>query len=136
MKKPTAKFLFTLTTGIVIGVAGTGVLNAQQSGVQRTLLLKNDLSVPGHEAIIGRAEIPAGLASGRHSHHGEEVGYVLAGEMTLEVDGKPPQTLKAGDAYFIEAGKIHNATTLGSAQAKVVAVYIVDKGKALAVPAP
>jgi hypothetical protein len=32
------------------------------------------------------------------------------------------------------AGTVHNATNNGSAQARVLATYIVEKGKALATP--
>lgn len=40
--------------------------------------------------------------------------------------------MKAGDTYAIEAGKIHDAKAIGDRPAKVLAVYIVEKGKPLA----
>lgn len=112
--------------------AGLGVSLAQQSGIKRTLLLKQDLSAEGREVVMATAEIAAGGAAGKHYHHGEEVGYVLEGETILEIDGQPPLTLKPGQSYSIPAGKAHDAKASASAPAKVLAVYIVEKGKPLA----
>jgi quercetin dioxygenase-like cupin family protein len=81
------------------------------------------------------AEIAAGGATGRHTHFGVEVGYVMEGTATLEVDGEAPRALKAGDSYTIPVGKVHNAKAEGGA-AKVLATYAVEKGKPLATPAP
>ena len=48
----------------------------------------------------------------------------------FEQAGKPPVTLKAGETFFVPAGTVHNATNKGSARARVLATYIVEKGKA------
>lgn len=104
------------------------------SPIKRTLLQKVDLG--DREEIMAIAEIAPGGAAGRHSHHGVETSYVLEGETMLEVDGEPPRLLKAGDSFSIPAGKIHDARTHGDKPVKVLAVYVVEKGKPLAVPAP
>ena len=62
--------------------------------------------------------------------------YVLAGALRLEVDGKPPVTLKAGDVFMVPAGRVHNATNTGPGSAKVLATYIVEKGKPIATAVP
>ena len=117
----------TLAGGLSVGLA-------QQSGIKRTLLLKQDISAEGREVIMATAEIAAGGAAGKHYHHGEEVGYVLEGETVLEIEGQPTLTLKPGQSYSIPAGKVHDAKASSSAPAKVLAVYIVEKGKPLAEP--
>jgi quercetin dioxygenase-like cupin family protein len=109
--------------------------HAQASGFQRTVLQRGDLSTAGHEAVMARAEFAPGAAVGRHTHPGEEVGYVLEGTISVEVQGKPASTLKAGDAFLIPAGTVHDARNVGTGPAKVVATYIVEKGKPLATPA-
>ena len=122
---------------VIVGVAligGLGVSLAQQAGIKRTLLLKQDLSVEGREVVMATAEIPAGGAAGKHYHHGEEVGYVLEGNGVLEVEGQPPLALKPGQSYSIPAGKVHDAKAAGEGSTKVLAVYIVAKGKPLAEP--
>lgn len=134
MQRKTIKTAVTLITGILIGAFAVGTLQAQQAGIKRNMLQKHELSAPGREAAMAHAEIPAGMEAGKHKHDGEELGYVQEGELVLEVEGKPAQTLKAGDSYFIEAGRAHNAKAVGSTPAKVLAIYIVEKGKPLATP--
>ena len=111
-------------------------LGAQQAALKRTVLQRGDLSTPGREAVTALVEIPPGVAAGRHTHPGEEVGYVLEGTLILEVEGKPAATLKAGDVFLIPAGTIHDAKGGGAATTKLVSTYIVEKGKPLATPVP
>jgi quercetin dioxygenase-like cupin family protein len=106
---------------------------AQAPGIKRTPLQKSD-SGPNQETIMGIAEISAGSAAGRHTHFGIEMGYVLDGTSILEIEGEAPKNLKAGDSYVIPAGKIHDAKA-GPGGAKVLATYVVEKGKPLATPA-
>jgi len=115
---------------VVVTVAAA----AQQPAFKRTELQRADLSAPGREVVQAIAEIPPGAAAGRHTHPGEEVGYVLEGTVLVEVDGKPAATLKAGQYFIIPAGTIHNATNNSKAGAKVLATYIVEKGKPVATP--
>ena len=103
---------------------------------KRTVLQQGDLSAPGREAVMALAEIQPNGASGRHTHPGEEIAYVLAGPVVLEMDGKPARTLQTGEAFLIPAGTIHNAKNAGTGLAKVVATYVIEKGKPVATPAP
>ena len=113
----------------VMGTLGVRAVIAQQAGFKRTVLQRGDTSTPGREAVMARAEIPPGVKVGRHTHPGEEVGYILEGTLMLEVEGKPPVTLRAGDVFFVEAGRPHDGTNEGTATTKVLATYIVEKGK-------
>ncbi len=108
---------------------------AQAPPIKRTLLQRTDVG-DNREAILGLAEIPPGGAAGRHTHPGVEFGYVVEGAASLEVDGEMPKLLKSGDSYTIPAGKIHDAKTVGDKPVKVLATYVVEKGKPLATPAP
>jgi len=117
------------------GVIGAGNADAQQSGFKRTVLQQGDLSMAGHESVTAVAEFQPGGTVGRHTHPGEEVGYILEGTIVLEQDGKPAVTLGPGKTFFIPAGTVHNATNRGTAPARVLANYIVEKGKPLATAA-
>ena len=103
---------------------------------KRTVLQQGDLSAPGREAVQALAEVQPGGASGRHTHPGEEIAYVLAGPLVLEIDGKPAKTLQTGDVFMIPAGTVHNARNTGKGVAKVVATYVIEKGKPVATPVP
>ena len=121
--------LVTLAAAIVAGVS------AQQPSFKRTTIQQGDLSIPGREAVTAVAEFQAGATVGKHTHPGEEVGYVLEGTILLEEAGKTPVTLKAGGTFLIPAGTVHNATNTGTGTARVLANYIVEKGKPLATAA-
>jgi quercetin dioxygenase-like cupin family protein len=113
-----------------------GALLGQNPGIQRTIVHKADVSVPGREAVIARVEIAPGARAGRHTHPGEEISYVAEGEGEILVEGQPAKKVKAGDGFVIPAGARHDAHNTGSAPLKLVAVYVVEKGKPLATPAP
>jgi quercetin dioxygenase-like cupin family protein len=126
------KILLGLT---IVAFAGAGVAIAQQGGIKRTPLQKIEFP-DGYNTVSGIAEIQPGGSAGRHTHPGIETGYLLEGEADLVVDGKPDQHLKAGDSYSIPAGVVHDAKVHGDKALKVLAIYVVDKTKPLASPAP
>ena len=115
-------------------LAGTPILSsaqAQPAGITRTDPQRHDLSVPGREVVQVRVDFAPGAAFGKHTHPGEEIAYVLAGELEYQLEGKPAVTLKAGDAIFIPAGTAHAARNVGTTTASELATYIVEKGKPL-----
>ena len=57
--------------------------------------------IPGREIVQVETEIPAGVESGWHVHPGEEVGYIIAGEVEMKVEGRPTVILRAGDGFLI-----------------------------------
>jgi len=127
--------LTLVIAGAVAALAGTwgiGSLKAQQPGFKRVELQRHDLALPGREVVQARAEFEPGASIGKHTHPGEEFGYVLEGTLELEVTGKPNATLKAGDAFFVPPGTVHAARNPGSGPTKVLATYVVEKGKPLA----
>ncbi len=107
---------------------------AQAPGIQRTILQRTDIG--DREVVLGLAEIAPGGSTGRHTHPGIETGYVLEGITVLLIDGEAPRVLKAGDSYSIPAGKVHDARAETTTAGKVIATYVVEKGKPLASPAP
>ena len=123
MRTATVTVAALALAGIVAGIS------AQQPGFKRTVLQQGDLSTPGREVVTAVGEFQPGASPGRHTHPGEEVGYVLEGKLLLEQDGKPAVTINAGQAFLIPAGTVHNATNTGTGAARILANYIVEKGK-------
>ena len=117
-----------LVAGVFLSPSG---VQAQQNGVTRTDLQRHDLSTKGHEAIQVRVDLAPGVAFGKHTHPGEEVIYLLEGELEYQIEDKPPVTLKAGDVLFIPAGTVHSARNPGNVKGSELATYIVEKGKPL-----
>ena len=118
---------------VMIVIIGSTASRAQD-GVKRTDLQTHDLSIPGRQVVQQMVELQPGTVVGKHTHPGEEVSVVLEGELRLEVTGKPTVTLKAGEAFTVPSGVVHNATSAGRVPAKLLVTYIVEKGKPLASP--
>ena len=126
-----------LVATLMVTALFTAAVVAQQPGpapIKRTPLQTVDITGSPYQAVTGIAEIGPNVNIGRHTHPGYETGYVLEGDFTLIVDGKPQLALKAGDSYQIPLNTVHDARS-GDKGAKVLAVYIVERGKPLALPA-
>jgi quercetin dioxygenase-like cupin family protein len=80
--------------------------------------------------------VEPGAKAGRHTHPGDEISYVIEGTAQLLIDGQAPRTVKAGESFIIPAGVVHDAHNDSDAPIKLVGVYVVEKGKPLASPAP
>jgi len=118
-------------------LALSSVVAAQQVGdIKRNVLSKEDLgSVPGHEGLLVRVEFAPGAREGKHTHPGEVFAYVEEGAIILNVEGKPTVTVKAGEVFFIPAGKVHWGENAGKTPAKALVTFVVEKGKPLSSPA-
>jgi quercetin dioxygenase-like cupin family protein len=121
-------------------IAGTAILatiavyGAQQPSAKFTELQRHNLTVANGEGVTMAIEIPVGGVSARHSHPGEDFGYVIEGTIVLQIDGYPPQTVKAGETFFTPRGHIHNARNIGKTTARAIDTYIIDKGKPVVIP--
>jgi quercetin dioxygenase-like cupin family protein len=134
------KIVFIIVAMTLMGAEAALAQQTQASGIsappiRRTPLQKFDVPGTNHEAVIAIADIAPNANIGRHTHPGPESGYLLEGEFTLIVEGQPDKPLKTGDSYNVPAGVIHDGRT-GPQGAKVIATYVVEKGKPLASPAP
>jgi quercetin dioxygenase-like cupin family protein len=118
----------------LIGAWASGALYAQQPGFKRVEVQRHDLSTPGREVVQVRAEFEPGASVGKHTHPGEEIAYVLEGTLEIEMAGKPNATVKAGETFFVSAETIHAARNVGKGPAKVLATYVIEKGKPVATP--
>ena len=123
------------TIAVAVLIVGSGlalnVAQSQQPGVTRTDLLRHDLSVSGREVIQVRVDLAPGVSFPPHSHPGEEIAYVIEGLLEYRLVGRPPVTLKAGEALFIPTGTIHSAKNVGTGNGAELATYLVEKGKPL-----
>ena len=101
---------------------------------KRTELQRFLSPIPGWEIVQTLVEIPQGVASGRHSHPGPEVGYIVRGDVAMEFDDRPTLTLRTGDPFMIPPGVIHNARNTGAVTTKLLSTYVVDEAQPLATP--
>lgn len=134
----------TLALAVAAALACLGPVAAQQNppaaagqtqSIKRIPLQRFDVPGTPYETVIGIAEIAPNVGIGRHTHPGPESGYLIEGGFELLIEGEQPRLLKPGDSYVVPPNTVHDAKT-GAAGAKVLATYVVEKGKPLASPAP
>ncbi len=122
------KTLRVTSIGMVLLLGGSIVFGQ----IKRTVLQQTDLSIAGREVVTAKAEFPAGGTTGRHTHPGDEVSYVAEGTVELVIDGAS-KMYKAGEAFHVDAGKVHEAKASGG-PAVVIANYLIEKGKPATTP--
>ncbi len=104
--------------------------------LKRTEIQRSASSVPGRDIVQVLTEIPVGVASGWHIHPGEEVGYIVAGTVRMEIRDGPTLLLHAGDGFLIPPRTPHNATDLGPGTGRMLSTYLVEHGQPLATLVP
>jgi quercetin dioxygenase-like cupin family protein len=132
------KFIIVAAAALAIGGAAFAqgqMSGTQTAGLKRTVVQKFDVPPGERETVVAVVEIPPNADVARHTHPGPETDYVLEGDLILDVQGVGPKPYKAGDSFYIPAGVVHGGKG-GPNGAKIIATYIVEKGKPLATPAP
>jgi quercetin dioxygenase-like cupin family protein len=133
MRRLTIVSVAALVVSIAVCATEQRSGNAQQPPLKRTELLKTDFAgMDGKEMHIWTADIAPGAATGRHYHPTPRFVVVLEGSVVLEIDGKPPQTFKAGQAFQELPDVVHNFRNASSTEpAKALGIQYAGKGQLL-----
>ena len=102
------------------------------SKLARREVQRSPSSIPGREIVQVETLIPAGVESGWHTHPGEEVGYIVAGQVEMMVKGRATVVLHAGDGFLIPPRTPHNARDFGPETGRMLSTYIVETGQPIA----
>lgn len=114
---------------LMLGMFG-GAVAEELLPPPKVLLAKEALSgVDGKESYLLDIDWPAHSTTGRHIHAGDEYATVIEGELQLNVEGQPPKTVKAGEAYHNPAGFVHETRNVGDRPARSVALLVIQKGR-------
>ena len=128
--------LRAIVAATVTGVIAMAPSSGAQVGIERKVLRQQDLSIPGYEVVLLEVRIAVGGREGKHWHAGTLVGHVLEGELTLETEGKPTKTFKAGESVVVEPRVVHEGINKGSVPVKALVTFVAEKGKPLTTPVP
>ena len=115
-----------------------GSPSAQQpppSPIKRTILQRADVPGTNLEVIYATVEIAPGFKAGRHAHPGVVIAQVVEGDFWIHLDGQPEKVVRAGESLTLADRAIHNEGSTDK-PVKLNAVYVLEKGKPLASPAP
>lgn len=97
----------------------------QRTEVQR----RSSSSISGRDIVQVLTKIPPQTESGWHTHPGEEVGYIIAGDVEMRVGDDPPIALAAGDGFTIPPDVAHNARDVGDQTGIMLSTYLVRTGE-------
>ena len=114
------------------GQANKGTGDELAGKLARREVQRSALSIPSREMVQVETLIPAGVESGWHIHPGEEVGYIIAGDVEIRVQGRATVVLKPGDGFLIPPRTPHNAHDLGPETGRMLSTYIVETGQPIA----
>ena len=83
--------------------------------------------VRDRDVLVDLVEIPPDTTLDRHWHPGEEFQYYLEGELTVEIEGKPPYQARPGTVGHIPYRAMHNVRS-GPSGAKVLVFRVHTRG--------
>lgn len=123
----------------LVGIASFGgVALAQSSGLNVTTILQTSTTPAGqpiqfplfrNQLTARLVEIAPGGQVGRHMHPVPVLVYILEGELTVEADGQPARTYKAGQGGVEVMNIWHNGLNRGPVPVKFFVVYAGEEGK-------
>jgi quercetin dioxygenase-like cupin family protein len=92
------------SSSAVLILAASQVLFAQEAGVTKPQLVLQELvrGMPQgaeQEIRILKADFKPGDRTVFHTHRFPVAVYILSGAFTLELEGKPPKVIKAGEGF-------------------------------------
>lgn len=118
-------------SAVALGLAAWALpaLSADAPTVVRKVLMQQDLPMPNTTEAMIQVTIPVGGREGKHTHPGALMVYVISGAISLDYEGKPNITYKAGETFFVEAGKVHEGINRGNEPAVALATFVGPKGQ-------
>jgi quercetin dioxygenase-like cupin family protein len=112
-------------------------LTAQQAEVT-PLMTKELADVPGKEALMITVVYPPGGADPVHRHNAHAFIYVLEGSVVMQLKGRKPATLAAGQTFYEGPDDIHvvGRSASSTKPAKLLVLLLKNKGAPVLVPVP
>ena len=138
--KRSALVVATLVVGILLGFAADRLLDAQQpqEQIRRTSLMQTELEgVSGKVADVFLIEFAPEAATGKHSHPGNEIAYILEGTAAVLAGGNVTAiTQKRGSVIHLAPNLVHDVKNPSKTEPlKAIVFALYDKGKPTTIPA-
>ena len=121
--------------GALIAMQSAMATDAITAAKETQVLERINVNGTNREMGLGVSEFPPNAEKPRHRATGPEVGYVMRGEIILQVEGRLVTVIRAGGSFQISANAIH-VTKAGPAGATVIASWVSTPGKPFNVSIP
>lgn len=130
------RVLLTGTSGVL---AQTALSIAQTQSGRKTVFQHDlpDLTLKDWSVTVVEVSYGPGDVSPAHRHPGITIVYVLEGEVRSKVGDDPEKTYRAGEVFMETPNQLHAVSANASATrpAKLLVVFLTEKGKQLTTPA-
>lgn len=113
-----------LVAGPLLGEPAPDVAGGYRPVIKVTPLLQTTTTAAGQpiaypkvddpQVTAVRVEIPPGAETGWHRHPFPCYGYILSGELVVEMEGGRTEQLKAGQALVEVVNMLHNGRNAGT----------------------
>jgi len=112
------------------GLACAADTKASPPAVVNDLMQKDLLAAPDKEVLMLTVEYPPGGSSRPHRHDAQVLVYVLEGELTMQVEGSAPVTLRPGETFYESPTDVHlvSANASRTKPAKFLVFMVKTKG--------
>jgi quercetin dioxygenase-like cupin family protein len=96
-----------------------------------------DLTLKGWSVTAVEVSYLPGQSTPAHRHPGLTIAYVLEGEIRSKVGDQPERTYRAGEMFVETPEELHavSGNASNTRPARLLAVLLAEKGKALTTPA-
>jgi quercetin dioxygenase-like cupin family protein len=122
--------LLVLAIVLVTFVSADANAQVQIPGVKQKTILRAPLTGDDtKEMLITLGEFAPGITLPRHTHPGDDYTVVLQGTLELMAEGREPQRVSEGEAFHVPSGVVHFTRVLGDTPVRIVAIWVVEKGK-------
>ena len=110
-------------------VLAAGTPPSPSQAVVDELMDKDLVGAPGKELLMLTVEYLPGGASLPHRHDAQVFVYVLEGELTMQVAGSPPVTLRQGQTFYENPTDVHvvSANASKTMPAKILVFMVKNK---------
>ena len=116
-----------LAFAYMTAISAMPAMSADAPAVVRKVLMQED--APGGQTLSTvEVTIPVGGREGKHTHPGPLIVHVISGAFSLDYEGKPNITYKAGETFLAEPGHVHEGINMGTVPAVGIATLVTPKG--------
>lgn len=138
-------FAVVLAATASAGKPAVGADQALPSGFETRPVLRTSETRDGEPFAFPRTDRPEitsvigtiapGGRTPRHQHPVPVYVYILEGQVELVTDGGEPRQYRSGEAYIESLNRNHQLFNKGSAAARLLVVFVGEKGKPTTVAA-
>ncbi len=111
-------------------ITATPILRATTTAADQPIVYPK---VDDPEVTAVLVEIPPGAETGWHTHPYPIYGYVLSGELDVDLEGGKTNRFRAGDAIVESVGVLHNGRNTGREAVRLIMFVTGAKGEGFTV---